>query len=53
VSWDGLLAIYREAAETYRREQADPPVACPKCGGQFDTGADGRPFCRFDGTRPT
>lgn len=52
MSWYQLLAIAQEAAELARDEREQGPLACPNDGEPLVTGADGVPFCRFDGWRP-
>jgi uncharacterized Zn finger protein (UPF0148 family) len=49
MSWDQLLAVYRERAEIARQAQLLPPIACPNDGTPLifnsRTGQRGCSFC--------
>lgn len=44
-SWQGLLDIYREAAEEAAAEADRPPTACYRCGTPLDVGPCGQAHC--------
>lgn len=48
-SWYGLLSIIAEATDEARRQQTEPPTACPNDGEPLEQGPNGRLHCRFDG----
>ncbi|SDU42559.1 hypothetical protein [Jiangella alkaliphila] len=51
VMGEDLLAIYAEAADERRAEQAQRPAACPNDGTPLEAGPRGELHCRFDGWR--
>lgn len=51
MSWEQLLAIYKQAEEDRLQEMNEPPVACPNDGEPLLTDRDGILRCRFDGWR--
>lgn len=49
MSWEQLADIVAEARAERRREQTEPPVACPNDGEPLLADAYGHLRCRFDG----
>ena len=55
MSWEGLVAIYREAADIRREEKQRPLVECPLCGEPLDfrDGIYNCPLGHFRTRKPT
>ena len=53
MSWEQLLDIGTEAAQTAAAERTAPPTACPNDGEPLRSGPNGELFCTFDGYRWT
>lgn len=49
MGFEGLLDIYKEAAQLAREERERIPVACPNDGTPLEEAPDGTLHCKHDG----
>lgn len=49
MSWEQLISIAREAADSARDERSRSPEACPNDGEPLISGPDGTLHCKYDG----